>query len=228
MSNHCRKQTHMARLSICVTAMMLVMTAGCSTLGLYGSNTDSTTTTQTTAQETPSGPVMWTPPVASPPDVPDRNEIVLENGTQITVTNKAETITVTAGPGLLRTFKWDGTRRWAIMKPREKRWAGSLGIHYAGKPPEWNAKQGFKKLEYEEGQLHFSSAREASIWMRLRDMHFVNTSNGLVIGWKFKKDKHTFRFEVWQFYINGNKPKSMAGADTNQIDIQQVKIKTGQ
>lgn len=168
----------------------------------------------------PKGP---TPPTDVPP-VPERNEIVLETGTKVTATTAAGEITIIAGPGLLRTIKWDGATRWAVMKPRKERYAGSLGIYYHGTPPDWKPHQGLTRLNYEEGQLHFETLRDAKIWMQIRRLHFVYTDTGLVIGWKREFKDDTLTVEVWQFYISGEKPTDMPGAEGRQIALTQVPV----
>lgn len=168
----------------------------------------------------PEGP---TPPTNVPP-VPERNEIVLETGTKVTATTAAGEITIIAGPGLLRTIKWDGATRWAVMKPREERYAGSLGIYYEGTPPDWKPHQGLRRLNYEEGQLHFETLHAAKVWMQIRRLHFVYTDTGLVIGWKREFEDNTLTVEVWQFYISGEKPTNMPGAEVRQIALTQVPV----
>lgn len=172
--------------------------------------------TDTSAKEA-EGP---TPPADAPP-VPDQNEIALDNGTEVIAETPSGEITIIAGPGLLRTLKWDGATRWAVMEPRKERWAGSLGIHYDGTPTDWRPHQGLRKLQYEEGQRQFETMNDAKIWMQIRRMHYVHTKNGLVIGWKRDYDASTLQVEVWQFYVDGSKPSYMPGAEGQLIEMNQ-------
>lgn len=108
--------------------------------------------------------------------------------------------------------------------PRDKRFAGSLGIHYEGTPPEWQPYHGLSKLDYEEGVLHFDTLTGAKLWLQIKRLHFVHNSHGLVVGWKRDFDTNALKVEVWQFYIGGEKPDRMASAQNDRIDLDQIQM----
>lgn len=180
---------------------------------------------KTSAPATPAEATGWHPPKTNVPAVPTRNEIALSSGDKLTATTPSGKITVIAGPGLLRIIKWDGAKRWAVMTPRSERWAGSLGIHYQGTPSHWRPYHGLSKLEYEEGQLHFETAVDAKVWMQIRRLHFVNNTQGLVVGWDRDFDHSTLKVEVWQFTIGGQEPINMADAENAQIRLEQQSLR---
>lgn len=155
----------------------------------------------------------------SAPPVPARNEIVLQNGMRVAATTPQGRIRVDAGPGLLRRFTWDGATRAVVMKPRAERYAGSLGIYYEGVPTGWEPHNGIYRVDVEEGQHHFDNLSDAKIWMQIRRLHYVHTSDGLVVGWKRKGE--TLQVEVWQFYIDGEKPSYMPGAKDHLVNVSQ-------
>lgn len=161
----------------------------------------------------------------SAPPVPARNEIVLENGMRVAATTPQGRIRVDAGPGLLRRFTWDGATRAVVMKPRAERYAGSLGIYYEGVPTGWEPHNGIYRVDVEEGQHHFDNLSDAKIWMQIRRLHYVHTSDGLVVGWKRKGE--TLQVEVWQFYIDGEKPSYMPGAKDHLVDVSQSPLRSG-
>lgn len=168
------------------------------------------------------------PPPENPPPVPARNEIALENGTQVVANTPAGKITIAAGPGLLRTYTWGGETRWVVLEPRAERWAGSLGLFYEGTPSHWRPYQGMVRVELEEGQQHFENLSDANIWMQIRRLHFVHTSNGLVVGWRRLPQEGTLQVEVWQFFIGGEKPAYMPGSKDYLIQIRQAPVKAAQ
>lgn len=165
------------------------------------------------------------PALPDAPPVPERNEVVLDDGTRLVATTPQGTIKVDAGPGLLRRYTWDGATRAVVMRPREERHAGSLGIHYEGTPPDWKPHNGIRKVKVEEGQRHFDNQSDAKIWMQIRRLHYVHTSNGLVVGWKRKGD--TLQVEVWQFYIGGDKPAYLPGAKDSVVQVSRTSARAG-
>ncbi|GAB3670092.1 SH3 domain-containing protein [Salinisphaera aquimarina] len=172
------------------------------------------------------GPRLVTPepppiPEGGPP-VPEANEVVLSDNTQLVANTAFGHIKIEAGPGLRRVFTWNDVRRGAIMEPREKRFAGSLGIKYDGKPPVWQTAEGVTQLRYEEGQRRFENFDDAKIWMQIRRLHYTYNNSGIVVGWQQKGD--TLHVELWQFYIDGKQPTVMANADDAAIDVSPLTV----
>lgn len=165
------------------------------------------------------------PALPDAPPVPERNEIVLDNGTRLVATTPQGEIRIEAGPGLLRRYTWDGATRAVVMKPRESRYAGSLGIYYEGTPPGWQPHAGIYKVDVEEGQHRFDNLSDAKIWMQIRRLHYVHTSDGLVVGWKRKNG--VLQVEVWQFYVDGKKPSYLPGAKNHLIRVNQAPLRAG-
>jgi hypothetical protein len=54
-------------------------------------------------------------------------------------------------------------------------------------------------------------------------LHYVYTSDGLVIGWEIhstiNESNKSLRMQIWQFYINGEKPGKMHGAADEKINV---------
>lgn len=174
------------------------------------------------------GPKLVTPePPPLPdsgPDVPSDNKAVLSPGTQVVADTAAGHIKIESGPGLRRVFDWDGLRRGAITKPRDKRYAGesSKGIYFDGKPKVWKPAKSISALRYEEGYRDFDNINDAMIWMQIRRLYYTYDDDGLVIGWKRKGD--TLQVELWQFTIDGNKPTSMPDSRSDRITEGPLKV----
>lgn len=158
-------------------------------------------------------------PPTDAPAVPARNEVALNDGEEVVANTPAGKISISAGPGLLRTYSWGGTTRWVVMNPRQKRWAGSLGLYYEGTPPDWAPYQGLSKVDLAEGERHFETLSDAMIWMQIRRLHFVYSHDGLVVGWRPRPSKDTLQVEVWQFFIDGQKPAHMPGSQDYLIRV---------
>lgn len=158
------------------------------------------------------------------PPVPAYSETVLNNGMVITASTPAGKITVSAGPGLLRTVSWDGQTRFVVSKPRTERYFGSKGIYFDGHPAGWKTYKGLSGIHYEEGVREFENADDASIWMQIRRLRYVFTNTGLVIGWKRNTSENKLQVEVWQFNIGGSKPSIMQGAKDFLIQTRQAPL----
>ena len=154
--------------------------------------------------------------------VPESNEVVLSDNTQLVANAPFGPIKIEAGPGLRRVFTWNDVRRGVIVDPRKSRFAGSMGITYEGKPPVWEPAQGVTQLEYEEGQRRFENMDDATIWMQIRRLHYVYDNRGIVVGWQQNGD--TLKVELWQFYIDGKQPTSMPNADDSAITISPLEV----
>jgi len=163
------------------------------------------------------------PPIPEGGDaVPEQNEIVLTDGTQLAANAPWGRIKIEAGPGLRRVYTWRDNRRGVILEPRNERFAGSMGIHYEGKPPVWEPAEGITQVDLEEGQRRFETVDDAMIWMQIRRLRYSYTNDGLVVGWKPKGD--TLVVELWQFYIDGKKPTSLPGAEDSRFALGPVEV----
>ncbi|WP_293627563.1 SH3 domain-containing protein [Salinisphaera sp.] len=201
LASHAATRGRSIAFAVCVTALLLL--GGCAT-----------------------GPRIVTPEPPPIPEggdaVPENNEIVLSDGTQIVADAPWGRIKIEAGPGLRRVYTWRGNRRGVILEPRSERFAGSMGIRYEGQPPVWEAADGITKVDVEEGQRRFETVDDAMIWMQIRRLRYAYTNDGLVVGWKTKGD--TLTVEVWQFYIDGEKPTTLPGADNTRVAVGPLEV----
>jgi len=158
------------------------------------------------------------------PDVPSRNEIVMSEGMKISVTNKNGTMDITAGKGLQRFYTWAGDTRSVIMWPREERWRGSLGIYFPGQGNHWKEHDGITRAVVEEGQQHFKSVEDAIEFLRDTEGYWVYRDDGLAVGWaKYEGAGGTLGVDVWQIYINGQKPTKLPGSQNDKITVEYPK-----
>jgi hypothetical protein len=146
------------------------------------------------------------------------NEIVMTPGMIIKATNANGAITIEANQGTERTYKWNSEGVSVKLRKRDKRWNGSFGIYNPGGV-------GNIHTVVEEGQQHFSSEKEAIEWLSWQEktMHYVYSSNGLVVGWYVTKDANSplmaLSVQVWQFYIQGQKPSQLSGACDDLVAV---------
>ena len=138
-------------------------------------------------------------------------------GMVINARNENGAISIESRKGMQRTFIFENNRIDVKMRPRKERWYGSLG----GYSPEGS--HGIH-LVAEEGQQHFCSEKEALEWLIWKkNMQYVYTNDGIVVGWYTVADPNSSRIavnvELWQFYIDGQKPMSLNGFKNNNIEL---------
>jgi len=157
------------------------------------------------------------------PDNVGQVESVMIRGMRITAITPQGTILIYAGDNDVRTYIWDGTSRSVKMTPRKKRWYGSLGLYYPGNEI-WAEHNGISRGVFEEGQMHFDSDEEALGWIHSRTwMPHVYRNDGLVVGWwKNPPDSKTLKVDVWQIFIRGKKPSTLAGAQDGSIVVERT------
>lgn len=148
------------------------------------------------------------------------NELVMSEGMSITAENRYGSLTITAGKGFERFYTWAGDTRSVVMWPRKKRWNGSLGIYYPGPGNHWKEHDGITRLVAEEGQLHFDSLTDLTSFINRYedDGSFVYSDDGLFVSWiKMPAAGGTLHVQVWQFFVNGIKPKKIPGSRNDKI-----------
>jgi uncharacterized protein len=154
-------------------------------------------------------------------------EVVMSPGMKITATTPLGSIAITAVDELTRSYTWDGATRTVQMTPRTERWHGSLGLFSPGAGEHWPDHHGITRCVTQEGQQHFKTAEEALQWIRNRDWWpFVYQEDGLMIGWNKNLSRHQLSVEVWQIFINGERPKHLPGSQTSKIAVEFVETET--
>jgi hypothetical protein len=153
-------------------------------------------------------------------------ELVMQPGMTITAATKAGVIAVTAGHGLKRTYAWKGGSHTVALWPRPERWYGSLGAYYSSFGDDWPLQNGITRGVLEEGQQHFESERQALDWLQKENRRSwtVYCDDGLVVSYD-QFPHRTLGVEVWQLFINGEKPKKLPGSSNDKISVTHSKAK---
>jgi hypothetical protein len=82
-----------------------------------------------------------------------------------------------------------------------------------------NGRESYRAV-VEEGQQHFNTSNEALQWLKERSwMPFVYRNDGLVVGWSTTPERHQLNAEVWQFYVQHQKPVSLEGANDAKVTV---------
>lgn len=149
-------------------------------------------------------------------------EIVMNQGDRIVATNKYGTIQIEAGKDTIRYYTWNNATRKVRLSVRYERWYGSLGLYSSGGILDhFKENDGVTRAVVQEGQQHFKSIEEAMNWIdtpyhnNIADLVYSN--EGLVVGWSKTPSREQINVDVWQIYINGEKPTNLPDASDDKI-----------
>jgi hypothetical protein len=149
-----------------------------------------------------------------------RIESVMTPGMTITAVTTNGPITIRAKSPLRRTYAFEARTLSVTMTPRAARWYGSLGLYSPGFSFGLWERPGIYRAVVEEGQQHFNTSNEALQWLKERSwMPFVYRNDGLVVGWGTTPERHQLNAEVWQFYVQHQKPVSLEGANDAKVTV---------
>lgn len=156
-------------------------------------------------------------------------ELVLREGTSLMAKTSSGNISIVAGNGLDRTYKWDNCSLKADMGARRSRWYGSLGIYDPAPSygilssifPWWFSCSGISRTVVEEGQIHFADRRAAEHWIKnySKIQTTVWSNDGLLVQWGLVPGREQLNVDVWQICISGQRPIELLGAKNEAFEI---------
>lgn len=181
--------------------------------GPYWGNVRSLSITSRTLLRKPGDPEAGDGPI------PAGTEVVMTPDSTITAETSTGTITITAGKGLLRSYTWEGATRFIEMQVSSEE-TGFRGISFPGTHnPPWRTHNGINGGDLKEGQMRFKTV--ASAMKRIKELSkslpLVYRNDGLLVGFGKNLPRKNLNVEVWQIYINGKKPKVLAGSQDAKI-----------
>lgn len=159
-----------------------------------------------------------------------KTRTVMAPGMEILAQTPSQQIRIKAGEALLRTYVVDNCDRTVTLTPRIDEWMGSQGAYSAGLyvPSLGNMLLASKdqncpndRILGDESERDFNSEKEAVNWLKqnYKDNLAYNNS-GLVVAWKRTESQYTFNIDIWQIFINGQKPSILEGADDSSIQVK--------
>ena len=146
-------------------------------------------------------------------------ELALEPGMIIEATNKNGTVIIEYLSPLERRYKWGKHDEKRTLIPRKERWLGQLGAY---DPATTYILSYGPRIVAEDSQMHFESMDEvkAQLYESSAVLDWVYTDNGLVIGFAESQNRNQVNIEVYQYYINGQKPTKLEGSRPENIKIK--------
>ena len=155
-------------------------------------------------------------------------EPVMCPGMSITVKRGNDQLLIYAENLKKRKYEIGGHKIEVNLKPRQKRWRGSLGLYLPTGTDEFH-------LVIDEGVQYFYSEKEAYDWINIVGdrLGYIYSSDGLVVGWELQKplksdQKFILHVSLWQIYIQDKMPVSLKGANDKSITISRSSKECGE
>lgn len=161
-----------------------------------------------------------------------RAELVLLHDTQLNVSSPAGTLSIVAGKGMARQYRWEGCVVDANMRARTSRWMGDFGMYdpvggRRSQPAVWNPSCPEQiHMPVSEGQMHFADTPFAEEWLRRHaPSRAVWTNDGLVVSFVASRSQRQdppvrgLSAQVTLICVNGRRPVRLLGATNEAIQV---------
>ncbi len=147
-------------------------------------------------------------------------ELAMQPGMKIEATNKNGTVSIEYLAPLERRYKWNGYDEKRTLIPRKERFNGYLGAYDPAISYSWEI---FSiRIVAQDSQVHFKNADDLRKWLYQSSdvMDWVYTDTGLVVGFEKIPSSRQVSIDVFQIYLNGNKPEKLEGSRPENIKIK--------
>lgn len=147
-------------------------------------------------------------------------ELVLTQGTRLTVITPVGSVGVVAGIDMARSYEWKGCSFKSDTVVRSSRWMGALGIYdpaprFLPTMP-WSKCKGLSRTVVDESQIHFEDVAGAELWLKRYCTHGgangVWSNDGLVVCITTTPTREQFNMSLTQICVKGNRPTILLGA----------------
>ena len=146
-------------------------------------------------------------------------KLAMQPGMVIAARNKNGTVYIEYLSPLERRYKWNGHDEKRTLIPRKASWLGFLGAYDPATAYIWEIFS--PRIVAEDSQINFATMEDAEKWLYQGSavMDWVYTDDGLVIGFAKTSSRNQVNIEVYQFYIDGEKPSGLKGSRPENIKV---------
>ena len=146
-------------------------------------------------------------------------KLAMQPGMVIEAKNKNGTVHIEYLSPLERRYKWNGHDERRTLIPRKESWLGRLGAYDPATAYIWEIFS--VRIVAEDSQINFETMHDAEKWLYQGSavMDWVYTDDGLVIGFAKTSSRNQVNIEVYQFYIDGEKPSGLKGSRPENIKV---------
>ena len=151
-------------------------------------------------------------------------ELAMQPNMTIEAINKHGMVSIEHLSKLKRRYRWDDYDEKRTLIPRAERWHGQLGAYDPASSYIWEIFT--PRIVAVDSQLHFTSLDEAKSWLHQSStvMDWIYTDDGLVVGFVKSTERNQVNIEVYQIYIDDEKPTKLQGSRPSNISVSFHKL----
>ena len=146
-------------------------------------------------------------------------ELAMSSRMLVKATNDNGSVEIKYLSPLEREYRWGAYIERRTLTPRKERWDRKLGAYEPAESSIFNIFQ--PRIVAEDSQLHFENYDEVYTWLKQGSevLDWVYTDTGFVVGFSTSESRNQVNIEVYQIYINGEKPVSLSGSRSGRLEI---------
>ena len=150
-------------------------------------------------------------------------ELAMLPGMKIEAENKNGSVSIESLDSLKRLYKWDGRSEVRVLIPRTYRWYGMMGAYDPADAYIWEIFN--PRIVAEDSQLYFQTMEEVEKWLYQSSaiLDWVYNDEGLVVGFAKSPNRNQVNIEVYQIYLNGEKPNKLEGSRPENLKVSYVR-----
>ena len=147
-------------------------------------------------------------------------ELAMQPDMVIEASNKNGTVIIEYISPLERRYKWGDHNEKRTLIPRKQRFTGRLGAYDPASAYFWEIFA--PRIVADDSQLHFENMKDLKTWLFQGSAvsDWVYTDDGLVVGFFESPSRNQVNIDVYQLYINGEKPSKLDGSRPDNIVVK--------
>lgn len=161
-------------------------------------------------------------------EVPDKpypfTRLAMQPGMVIEAKNKNGTVYIEYLSPLERRYRWNGHDEKRTLIPRKEIWLGRLGVYDPATAYIWEIFS--PRIVANDSEIDFTTMEDVEKWLHQGSavMDWVYTDDGLVVGFAKTSSRNQVNIEVYQIYINGEKPSQLKGSRPERINVSEQNV----
>ena len=145
--------------------------------------------------------------------------LAMQPGMVIEAKNKNGTVYIEYLSPLERRYRWNGHDEKRTLIPRKEIWLGRLGAYDPATAYIWEIFS--PRIVANDSEIDFTTMEDVEKWLHQGSavLDWVYTNDGLVVGFAKASSRNQVNIDVYQIYINGEKPSKLKGSRPENINV---------